>query len=173
MSMKNTTHSAKNLPSKEYVAELLKERIYGTIALLAVLISVDTSHVSPLHAEFLVAGTIVSLWAASLLATMMSRRIVYGSINDSQTRKTQYAKHAPMLSTLTLPLFAMTLSAFGVISLAWAVNISIVTAIVPLMIWSVFSARSFGLGKLATAILVLFELAIGLGIVGLKIAVGH
>lgn len=137
------------------------------------LISIDPSHISPWHAAFLMAGTVISLWAASLLATMMLRRIIYGNINDSQTRKTQYAKHAPMLSTLTLPLFAMTLSAFGVISLAWAVNISIVTAMVPLMIWSVFSARSFGLGKLATAILVLLELAIGLGIVGLKIAVGH
>ena len=137
------------------------------------LISIDPSHISPWHAAFLMAGTVISLWAASLLATMMLRRIIYGNINDSQTRKTQYAKHAPMLSTLTLPLFAMTLSAFGVISLAWAVNISIVTAMVPLMIWSVFSARSFGLGKLATAILVLLELAIGLGIVGLKIAMGH
>ena len=102
------------------------------------LISIDPSHISPWHAAFLMAGTVISLWAASLLATMMLRRIIYGNINDSQTRKTQYAKHAPMLSTLTLPLFAMTLSAFGVISLAWAVNISIVTAMVPLMIWSVF-----------------------------------
>ena len=138
------------------------------------LISIDPGHISPWHAAFLMAGTVISLWAASLLATMMLRRIIYGKeVNESKTRKTEYAKHAPMLSTLTLPLFAMTLSAFGVISLAWAVNISIVTAMVPLMIWSVFSARLFGLGKLATTILVLLELAIGLGIVGLKIAVGH
>ncbi|MGO3701718.1 MAG: hypothetical protein ACTJG2_00800 [Candidatus Saccharimonadales bacterium] len=162
-----------NAPSKEYVAELLKERIYATVALLAVLISVDTNHATPLHAELIVAGTIISLWAASLLATLMSRRIVYGKANSLKERREQFDRHAPMLATLTLPLFVMTLSAFGLLPLTWAVNTSIVMALLPLIIWSIVSARSFGLRRIPTIILISLELAIGLGIVSLKVIVGH
>lgn len=65
------------IDQKEYIADLLKERIYATLALLGVLISIDPAHTNDLHAMYVICGTIISLWAASIVATQMSRRLVF------------------------------------------------------------------------------------------------
>jgi len=167
-------HKAKTTPQKEYIAELLKERIYATLALLAVLISIDTQHYSAMHAAFIVCGTIVSLWAASIVATLMSKRVIYQhELNPDFEREHQLRKHAPMLAALIFPMLMISFAALGIISLAVAINISIVSALLLLMSWSILSARSIQFKKLPTFMLVSAELFIGLSIVALKVALGH
>jgi hypothetical protein len=164
----------KSYQQKEYIADLLKERIYATLALLAVLISIDTSHSSPIHAAYIVSGTIVSLWAASIVAAQMSRRVIFqGEINHTQEADHQMRRHAPMLASLIFPILMIGLAVIKVISLELAVNISIVSALLLLVGWSIGSARSLSVKKLPALVLVVTELAIGLGIVGLKLIVSH
>lgn len=159
---------------KEYIADLLKERIYATLALLAVLISIDTNHSSPLHAAYIISGTIASLWAASIVAAQMSRRVIFQSeLDHSQETDHQMRRHAPMLASLIFPLLMIGLAAVTLITLELAVNVSIISALLLLAGWSIGSARSLSVKKFPTFILVVFELAIGLGIVGLKLLVGH
>jgi hypothetical protein len=159
---------------KEYIADLLKERIYATLALLAVLISIDAAHSSPLHAIYIICGTIISLWAASIVATQMSRRMIFqGELDHSQETHHQLRRHAPMLASLIFPLIMIWLAMIQVINLEIAINISIVSALLLLAGWSIGSARSLRAKKLPTFILVVIELAIGLGIVGLKVLIGH
>lgn len=159
---------------KEYIADLLKERIYATLALLAVLISIDTGHTSPLHAAYIVSGTIISLWAASIVATQMSRRLVFqGELDHFQETHHHIRRHAPMLAALVFPLMMIGLVLVQFITLEIAINISVVSALLLLAGWSVGSARSLNAKKVPTFILVVMELAIGLSIVGLKIVVGH
>jgi hypothetical protein len=159
---------------KEYIADLLKERIYATLALLAVLISIDASHSSPLHAGYIVSGTIVSLWAASIVAAQMSRRVIFqDELDHSQETDHQIRRHAPMLASLVFPLMMIGLAIVKLISLELAINISIVSALLLLAGWSIGSARSLRVKKFPTLILVVTELTIGLGIVCLKLIVGH
>lgn len=159
---------------KEFIADLLKERIYATLALLAVLISIDTEHVLPVNAAFIIAGTIVSLWAASIVATQMSRRMVFKDELDHSREVThQIRRHAPMLASLVFPLVMIGLAAIGAISLSAAIDVSILSALALLVGWSVGSARSLGSKRVPILILVAVELAIGLGVVGLKLVVGH
>ncbi|MDB5187123.1 MAG: hypothetical protein JWM07_595 [Candidatus Saccharibacteria bacterium] len=169
--------TAKNTNSemrKEYIAELLKERIYATLALLAVLISIDTEHYTPLKAGYLIAGTIVSLWAASIVATLMSRRIIFRNAVDHQTDgEHQLRKHAPILATLPFPMMMIALAISNVISLNIAVNISIVSVLILMMTWSILSARSLRIAKVPILILIAIELAIGLAVVGFKVLIGH
>lgn len=169
--------STKQIPSehsKEYIAELLKERIYATLALLAVLISIDTNHVSPLHAAYIICGTIVSLWAASIVATQMSRRLVFkNELDHSREADHQIRRHTPMLASLAFPLAMICLAMIDLISLNLAINISIASALLLLAGWSIGSARALNANRRPTLILVVIELAIGLGIVGLKLVVGH
>lgn len=167
--------STKNqLQKREFAAELLKERIYVTFALVAVLASINTNHTSPFHAEFIVGGTIVSLWAASIVATIMSRRLVLrGQIDHDHEIRHQIRVHSPMLLALVTPLFLMTLSAMDVIALSWAVNISIFSSLLLLASWSIMSAKTLGAKKVPTFILILLQLAIGAGIILLKIVAGH
>lgn len=167
--------STKNkLQKKEFAAELLKERIYVTFALVAVLASINAEHISPFHAEFIVGGTIVSLWAASIVATIMSRRLVLGrNIDHDHEIRHQIRVHSPMLLALVTPLFLMTLSAMDVMSLSWAINISIFSSLLLLASWSIMSARTLGAKAIPTLVLILFQLAIGAGIIVLKIVAGH
>jgi hypothetical protein len=169
MTVRSKTHA-----EKEFIADLLKERIYATLALLAVLISIDTEHVSPVNAAFIMTGTILSLWAASIVATQMSRRMVFkNELDHSREVSHQIRRHAPMLASLIFPLAMIGLSATGAISLGAAIDVSILSALALLVGWSIGSARSLGSSRLPTFILVAVELAIGLGVVGLKLVVGH
>lgn len=159
---------------KEYIAELLKERIYATLALLAVLISIDADHASALHAVYIICGTIVSLWAASIVATQMSRRLIFpGQLDNVQETHHQLRRHAPMLASLIFPLLMIGLSMIHFISLEVAINVSIISALILLAGWSIGSALSLKAKKLPIFILVAIELAIGLGIVALKVIIGH
>lgn len=159
---------------KEYASELLKERIYATLALIAVLISIDAEHTSPFKAAFLVVGTIVSLWAASIVATLMSRRVIYhDSLDPHPEREHHVRKHAPMLAALVFPVFMIALSAIKILSLNAAVVISIASAVLLLVVWSVLSARSMKATKFPTLVLVITEVMIGLAVVGLKLLTAH
>jgi general stress protein CsbA len=164
----------KNNAEKEFIADLLKERIYATLALLAVLISIDSDHVSPINAGFIIVGTIVSLWAASIVATQMSRRMVFkDELDHSEEVNHQIRRHAPMLASLVFPLIMISLSAVGAMTLSAAIDISILSSMALLIGWSIGSARSLGSNRVPMLVLVAVELAIGLGVVGLKLVVGH
>lgn len=166
--------NAKTRLQKEYVADLLKERIYATLALMAVLIGINTEHSSPLNAAYMICGTIVSLWAASIVATQMSRRLIFqGDLDYNEETQHQIRRHAPMLASLVFPLMMIGLSALRLISLDLAINISLISALLLLIGWSIGSARSLNAGRLTTFILVIIELVIGLGVVGLKVLIGH
>jgi hypothetical protein len=170
----NSEQKTKTYHQKEYIAELLKERIYATIALLAVLFSIDTTHTSPLHAAYIISGTIISLWAASIAATQMSRRLIFQSELDHPLEtERQLRRHAPMLVSLIFPLVMLTLAAVNLLTLKIAITISIASALLLLVGWSIGSARALHANKIPSAILIVIELAIGLAIIGLKIAVGH
>lgn len=159
---------------KEFIAELLKERIYATLALLAVLISIDTGHSSPLHAIYIICGTIISLWAASIVATQMSRRLIFqGKLDHVHETHHQLRRHAPMLASLLFPVLMISLAMTKLISLDVAVNVSIASALILLVSWSIGSARSLNAKKMPTFILVAIELGIGLSIVALKVLIGH
>lgn len=169
-----SAQNTKTQHQKEYIAELLKERIYATLALLAVLISIDAEHISPLHAAYIICGTIVSLWAASIAATQMSRRLIFqNELNHPDEAERQIRRHAPMLASLVFPLVLISLAMIDLISLEIAINISILSSLLLLVGWSIGSARSLHANKVPVIILIAIELAIGLGIVGLKLAVGH
>jgi hypothetical protein len=163
-----------SLAQKEYIAELLKERIYATLALLAVLISIDADHTSPLRALFIVAGTIFSLWAASVVALQMSKRVVFqGEIDPDHAREQSLRKHAPMLAVLPFPLLMISLSLLEVLPLGLTLDISIVVTLLLLITWSLLSARALRVTRLSTFIIAGVELLIGLAVVALKVALGH
>ncbi len=142
--------------NKEHIAEVLKERIYATLALLAVLISIDTVHYSPLKAGYLITGTIVALWAASIVATVISRRIVFsGEINHEKDRDVQLRKHAAILASLPFPLLMILLAWLSIISLSVAINIAIISVLLLMMTWSVLSAKSLNFKSVPIILLVL------------------
>lgn len=158
----------------EHRASLLKERIYGTIILLAVLVSIDVSHTSSLHALLIVAGTVLSVWAASLVAAQMSRRIIMQQLAiRPDALEERFVEHAPLLAAGVLPVLFIGASVLSILPLSAAVTVGIIYSVSLMVFWSLLSAKAVGAGKLLTLFVAAFELLIGLGVVMLKLIVGH
>lgn len=163
-----------NLATLEFRVALLKERIYATFVLLAVLLTIDTAHTTALKVIAIIGGSALSLWAASLVASRMSYRIVMRKTETDRMRvNLRLAQHLPLLYAALFPIFVNTLALFNIISLPLAVDISIASMILLLVSWSLLSARALNAGKLATVILAGVELLIGLLIISLKLIANH
>ena len=150
----------------------MKERIYASLALLAVLLTIDPAHSTPLHAAIVIGGTALSLWLASIMSSQMARRMVFGQPDAEQAEKDRQ-RHAPLLASAVLPLLLVGLAGAQVLSLGRAITISIGTILLSLIFWSLASARSMHASRLATLLLASVSLLIGLGIVALKAVLSH
>ena len=154
--------------SQEIRIELLKERIYATIVVLAELITLDGRGSSATRAALLVATTSVSLWAASLIAARMSYRVVTGRREPWSDARRQLIVHSPLLAASAFPLATIGLASIGAMTTDVAINSSIAACVLVLVGWSLQSARAVGASRVATAVIATLELGIGLGIVWLK-----
>lgn len=174
-SQKNLATSEElHVSDSEYRIALLKERIYASIALLAVLVSIDTKHTTPLHADLIVGGTALSLWVASIVASRMSRRIILGHNKETQDEyQYRLSKHTPLLTTAAFPVFMIALSAFNIISLTTAVLLGIAELFLFIIIMSFRSARAIHYETLPTVLIAVLEISIGIAIVWLKLFVSH
>lgn len=158
----------------EFRAELLKERIYATFVLLAVLLTIDPRHTTPLHVMAIVGGTALSLWMASVVASRMAYQIVMQKKDTNRLRMhLRLAQHAPLLYAAAFPLLVTLLAFIHIMPLVTAVNISVGSLLFLLVAWSLLSARALNAGKFATVVLAGIELLIGLLIIGLKLASSH
>lgn len=158
----------------EHKIELLKERIYATIALLAIMLTIDTKEASPLEAGIIIGGTAVSLWIASIISTRMSRRIVLGHQNESR-EKTEYlfSKHTPLLTAAFFPLLMIIISFTGFIPLSQAILLGIAELFFFLIIMSYQSAKAFHISNFSTIIIAAIEIVLGFLIIWLKMYVSH
>jgi len=157
----------------EFRVELLKERIYATLALLAVLLTINPDHTTTGRAMLLVAGTAFSLWLASLIAAQMSYRIVMQRPHSEQEASRHLASHSPLLFAAVLPLLSLLQSALGLLALSDAVNLAIGLTVFPMIVWSLLSAKAIRAKRLPTLVIAGIELLIGLAVVLLKIKLGH
>lgn len=158
----------------EFRAELLKERIYATFILLAVLLTIDVAHTSPLRAMAIIGSSSVGLWAASLVASRMSYRIVMQKVETDRNKlDLQLLQHRPLLYAAMFPLFICFVSFLEVLSLEVAINIAIASLMLLLISWSLLSAKALKAGTLTTIFLAASELVIGLIVIGIKLLSSH
>ena len=164
----NTTHH------KELIAELLKERIYATFALMAVLLSIDATHTTPWGAIVLVAGTIASLWAASIVASRMSTRMVYGnSVDHRESLRHTLAAHASMLYAMITPIVLFGLAAAHALSLHLAIILATIAAGGLLVIWTLRSVHTTHSGARTVVPLLVLQVSAVIGVIALKLATSH
>lgn len=158
----------------EFLADLLKERIYATFALVAVLVSIDPAHTTPLRAMLFVAGTIFSLWAASIIASQMSQRLVFQNAkNHDRELRVSLLRHSAMLYTLPLPLLLIGLSYYGFIGLESALHFSLAASFLLFVIWTVRSTKTIKASKLAITLLIILQALFIVGTISLKVIVSH
>ena len=154
-------------------AELLRERIYSTITLLAVMVVMwqhPGSH-SALGVIGAIIGTVGALWLATLIASRMSYRIVHDNKElESHYRKASAAASG-LLAPAAAPIFFVIVSMPGLIDLKTALLLSVVVLVLSLFLFSLVSGRKIANSRLSLFFYSMMQLALGLAVVALKLFV--
>lgn len=160
---------------REHVAENMKERIYATITLLAVMSALwqAADHHTVLGVIASIGGTAVALWLATLISARVSYRAVYG---ESMGRK-KLARLLFTSSGLYIPVIIPTLfilvSSTGMLSLRNALLGGIVALLLSLFTLSFVAGRRIYTSMMRVILISILEMLLGVGVIALKLAVGQ
>lgn len=154
-------------------AEILRERIYATITLLAVMVTLwqHSEEHSVIGAIGIIFGTVIALWLATMIAARMSYRIVHerGEANEKSWEASESARG--LLTPAGAPIFFVFLSLIGLLELKTALLIGVISLVLSLFLFSLYSGRRSSDSWMKILLYSLLQLALGVGVVALKILV--
>lgn len=153
------------------LAEMFRERIYGSIACLAslvVLLQHDTEG-SPLSALLDVVIVLVSLWAASLLASFVGHTAASG-IPGRSTVGRMARSAAQILPPGVVPVVLLALAGVGVMRYRPALTACVWVLVVQMGVFALFAVRRLTVPWWQRLLVVAALLVLGTGVVLLKIA---
>ena len=161
---------------REHVAENMKERVYATITLIALITALwqTADHHSAGGAIASIVGTVVALWLATLISARVSHRAVHGkSLGRGDVFKLMFTSSGLFLPVIT-PTFIILMSVAGILSLRSALLVSIVALLLSLFTLSFMASRRIYANNVGRAVWIsLLEMSVGIGVVLLKLAIGE
>ncbi|MFE5816204.1 hypothetical protein [Streptomyces sp. NPDC056479] len=154
--------------------ERLKERIYASLTLLAVLVGLaQSSHPTRTGSAVAVVATALGLWLASLVADLQAYPVAHGRpARLPEIRHTLFTS-SPLLTSAVGPLLLVGLSALGAMELTTALWISVGSEVAALAAWGFAGGRRVGAGPFSSLIAAVLNAGIGLGVVAVKLLAGH
>jgi hypothetical protein len=159
----------------EHIAENMKERIYATLTLLAVIAALwqTAQHHTAAGAIASIVGSVAALWLATIISARMSYRAVHAKrMSVGNYRKiifTSSGLFAPAIAPVLFILVSLT----GLFSLGTALVASMITLALSLFLFSFIAGRRiYGFGARLLVISSL-EMLLGIGVIALKLAVGE
>lgn len=156
------------------LAEMLRERIYATITLLAVVVALwqHPDEHQPLGVIGIILGTVVALWLATIVAARISYTAVHGAAVHKEPKYLEASKAASgLLTPAGPPIFFVLLSISGLVSLKTALLIGVVSLLASLFLFSVMSGSRVTDSKVKLLVFSAIQTLIGVGVVLLKLAV--
>lgn len=164
------------IAAREIVAENMKERIYSSITLLAVLAALwqHAQYHSVVGVMGSIIGAVVAVWLATLIAARMSYRAVHGKPIDRRDYVRTFFTSSGLLAPALPPLFFVFIS--GVtdwVSLKTALAISMGAILLSLFILSFNAGRKIYDNIWRLLFVSFLEMSIGLGVILLKLIVGE
>jgi hypothetical protein len=155
------------------LADRLKERIYATITMIAVVIGLSLGDVRSLGALATVLTTALGLWLAALVADQQAHRTVHRRpANGRELRRMLYVS-SPLLSCAVGPSVLIALAALDVLSLDAALPAAAGVCVVSLFLWGCVGGLRMGGGAVAAVVAGLADAAIGVAVALVKAAAGH
>lgn len=176
--MTNTKRSARQIQlsklspeQRALYAEHLRERIYATLTLLAVMVLLwqHPENHSPLGVIGIIAGTVIALWLATIIAARMSYRMVHESSELEPKYREVVMSASGLLAPAGAPVFFVLLAWMGLISLETALLVGVALLILSLFVFSLISGRRSTDNLLRLLGYSALQMALGLAIVGLKL----
>ncbi|MBD9732303.1 hypothetical protein IGX29_10860 [Streptomyces sp. H28] len=151
----------------------LKERIYATITMIAVVIGLSVGDAGPRGAIATVVTTALALWLAALVADQQAHRTVHRRYaTGGELRRMLYVS-SPLLSCAVGPAVTIALAALDVMSLDTALLTAAGVGIASLFVWGCVGGLRMGGGTVPALIAGLVDAAIGLAVALVKAAAGH
>jgi hypothetical protein len=159
----------------EYVAENMKERIYATITLLALIVALwqTAEEHSVLGAAASIVGTVVALWLATLISSRISHRAVHGKSMAHRDLGRLAFTSSGLFVPAIVPTFLVFISTTGVMSLKTAFMAGIAALLLSLFLLSFAAGRKIYTSPLRLVLVSTAEMAIGVGVIVLKLAIGE
>ncbi|MFD9217492.1 hypothetical protein ACFVY9_31200 [Streptomyces sp. NPDC059544] len=155
-------------------AARLKERIYATITLTAVVVALsETAHPEHLESALTVAVTALGIWLATLVADEQSHRALTG--RGATVREIRAALHvsSPLLLTAAGPLVLIGVSALGALDLGTALLLSAAVEVATLFLWGWRTGLRMGNGPLSAVLSGIVDTVIGVSVIAVKLLAGH
>ena len=160
---------------REYVAENMKERIYATITLLALIVALwqtaDEHSVSGVVASML--GTVLALWLATLISSRMSHRVVHGKVMKTHDLRRLAFTSSGLFAPAIVPTFFVALSVTNIMTLKTALMAGVIALLLSLFLLSYTAGRRIYTSPVRLFVVSLAEMAVGVGVILLKLAVGE
>lgn len=167
-----------NLPVyvREAIAENMKERVYSTITLLAVLVTMwqHAEHQSHFGSIVGIISAVVAIWLATLIAARMSYRAVHGKPIDRKDYVKVFFTSSGLLAPALTPIAIIIIS--GVTTwygLKTALMASMIVSLLSLFYLSFSAGRKIYENKWRLLVVSLLEMSVGIGLILLKLAVGE
>lgn len=167
----------KDIPvsAREIIAENMKERVYSTITLLAVLVTMwqHAEHHSHFGTVAGIVGAVVGVWLATLIAVRMSYRAVHGRPIDRKDYVRTFFTSSGLLAPAITPILIVTLS--GVtdwFDLKTALAASMVVSLLSLFLLSYSAGRKIYENTWRLLFVSILEMSVGLAVILLKLSVG-
>lgn len=164
------------IEQREAVAENMKERIYSTITLLAVLTVMwqNTEHRSTIGTISTIVGSVMALWMATLIAIRISYRAVHGKPISRAEYVEGFFTSSGLLAPAVPPILIVLVS--GVTSwysLHTALLASMVVSLMSLFTLSFIGGRKIYNNTWRLIMVSTLETLVGVGVIVLKLAVGE
>lgn len=160
---------------REHIAENMKERIYATITLLAVITALwqSADHHSAWGIIVSIVGTSIALWLATVISARISFRAVHGkSHGRSDMFKLMFTSSGLFLPAIA-PTLLVLLSSTGLFELRGALFASIIVLLLSLFTLSFTASRRIYPTKSRAFLISVLEMSVGIGVVLLKLATGE
>ena len=161
--------------SIELASEFLKERIYATITLIALLATLwqAADHFTARGAALSVFGTTIALWLAVGIASRMSYHVVNGKRMSAKAYWQILRSHAALLIPAAPVLIMIGISALGLLSLTAALMISMIMLLLSFAGFSLLAGRRTKTNFVDIILTTVLEIALGVGVIMIKIVAGH
>lgn len=161
---------------REIIADNMRERIYSSITLLAVMAALwqNSEHHTHLGTAASIFGAAVALWLATLIAIRMSYRAVHGKgITAKEYSRTLFAASG-LLAPAAPPIILVAISGFtDLYSLKTALMASMIIGLFSLFLLSFTAGRKIYDNTWRLLLVSALEMTVGVGVILLKLAVGE
>ncbi|NEA41892.1 hypothetical protein [Streptomyces sp. SID11385] len=169
-----STRDPDPLSRPEVLGERVKERIYASLSLLAVLVGYGQSaHPSHEGVAVAVAATALGLWLATLVADLQSHPVAHSRELGSHAVRHALYTSSPLLTSAAGPLLLTALSALGAMELDTALWISVGSEVAGLAAWGYAGGRRAGRGVPRAVFSAVLYAVIGVFVAGVKVLAGH